>query len=166
MKLDSVRAVLGALDRAGVEYLLAGGLAVNAHGYHRYTKDIDLVVHLTAGNVAALFETLASLGYRPSVPITSRQFADPDLRERLIREKGMVVLQFWSDTHRETPIDVFVQEPFAFGAEYERAERRDLAGAGVVRVVTIPSLIRMKEAADRPQDRLDVDHLRLRLEEP
>jgi hypothetical protein len=30
-------------------------------------------------------------------------------------------LQFWSDAHRETSVDVFVTEPFAFDEEYSRA---------------------------------------------
>jgi hypothetical protein len=29
--------------------------------------------------------------------------------------------------------------------------------------VTIPTLIRMKQVADRPQDRIDIEHLRARL---
>ena len=33
-----------ALDRAGVRYVLAGGFAVNAHGYERGTRDVDLLI--------------------------------------------------------------------------------------------------------------------------
>ena len=165
MKLDSVRGILEALDATGVRFLIAGGLAVNAHGYHRFTKDVDLVVQLTEENVTALFTALGPLGYRPSVPISREQFGDPDLRERMLREKGMQVLQFWSDDHRETPIDVFVREPFDFETEYERAVSKEFAGVGLVRVVSIPTLIEMKEQVGRPQDLLDVDHLRLRLED-
>ena len=48
MMLESFEALAAALERAGVRYLVAGGLAVNAHGYVRYTKDVDLVIHLGA----------------------------------------------------------------------------------------------------------------------
>jgi len=34
-----------------------------------------------------------------------------------------------------------------------------------VHFVTIPTLIRMKEVAGRPQDRIDIEHLRMRLED-
>ena len=44
MKLASYEAVIAALNDAGVRYLVAGGLAVNAHGYLRFTHDLDLVV--------------------------------------------------------------------------------------------------------------------------
>lgn len=43
MKLQSFEAVVGALNDAGVRYLIAGGLAVNAHGYLRFTHDVDLI---------------------------------------------------------------------------------------------------------------------------
>jgi len=165
MKLGSVRKVVRALDAAGVRFLVAGGLAVNAHGYHRFTKDVDLVLMLEHDNVLNAFAALESLGYRPSVPITAEQFADEELRETLIREKGMRVLQFWSDDHRETPIDVFVRVPFPFEKEYEAATVRELGQAGPVRVVSIPTLMRMKEEADRPEDRDDVRFLRMRLED-
>lgn len=35
------REFLECLNRAGVEYLLVGGYAVNYYGYHRFTEDID-----------------------------------------------------------------------------------------------------------------------------
>jgi len=43
---------------------------------------------------------------------------------------------------------------------------RALDGAGPVRVVSVPTLIAMKEAAGREEDRADIRHLRLRLEDP
>lgn len=41
MKLAGFEAIATALDDAGVRYLVAGGLAVNAHGYLRFTKDVE-----------------------------------------------------------------------------------------------------------------------------
>jgi len=67
--------------------------------------------------------------------------------------------------HRDTLIDLFVEEPFPFDEEYSRAVVKPLYGAVEVRFVSIETLIRMKEAAGRGQDRLDIEHLRKRLEE-
>lgn len=66
---------------------------------------------------------------------------------------------------RETPIDVFVRDPFDFDAEYDRAMVKDLGEAGSVRVVRLGALIAMKESAGREEDRIDVKYLRMRLEE-
>lgn len=71
----------------------------------------------------------------------------------------MTVLNFRCDRHRETPVDVFVTEPFPFDEEYSRALVKPL-GSIPARFVSIPSLIRMKESAGRPQDRIDIEYLR------
>ncbi len=120
---------------------------------------VQQIIH--ALNDDAAFRTLSRLGYRPIVPITAAQFGDAALRESLVREKGMQVLQFHSDEHPETPVDVFAAEPFPFDAEYDRALVRDLAGAGPIRFVSLVTLIQMKESAGRPEDRIDIDNLRL-----
>lgn len=165
MKLASFEALVEALKAAGVRYLVAGGLAVGAHGHVRFTKDVDLVVQLIPANIERAFAALASLGYRPSVPITSDQFANRALRESWIRDKGMQVLNFWSDAHRETPVDVFVTEPFDFDAEYGRALVKQLYGSIDVRFVSVSTLIGMKELAGRMQDRIDIENLRSRLDD-
>jgi hypothetical protein len=165
MRLRSFEQIVQVLRADGVRYLVAGGLAVNAHGYLRYTKDADLVIQLTPDNIRRAFAALNKLGYRPLAPITAEQFADQQTREHLVRDKGMQVLQFWSDHHPETPIDVLVREPFSFDEEYERALIKPLHETIPVRFVTIPTLIKMKEEAGREQDRLDIEHLRMRLED-
>lgn len=46
--------------------------------------------------------------------------------------------------------------------EYQKALLKPLYGSLEVRFVSIATLIRMKEAADRAQDRIDIEHLRMR----
>jgi len=162
MKLTSVEAMAHVLAAGEVRYLVVGGLAVNAHGFSRFTKDVDLVLQLERDNVLRAFSALGRLGYRPNVPVTAEGFADADTRAGWARDKGMQVLQLWSDEHLQTPIDLFVSEPFAFDVEYERALVKPLAGVPV-RFVCVRTLIAMKEAVGRAQDRVDVENLRLRL---
>jgi predicted nucleotidyltransferase len=131
MRLFSFEAIAEAFQIASVRYLVAGGLAVNAHGYLRFTKDVDLVIQL----------------------------------ESWVRDKGMQVFQLWSDAHPETSVDVFVTEPFDFNEEYARAVMKPLRDNLLVPFVTIPTLIRMKELANRPQDQIDIEHLRLRMDD-
>jgi len=164
MKLASFDALVKSLDDAQVRYLVAGGLAVNAHGFLRFTKDVDLVVQLVPENIERAYAALGILGYRPIVPVLATQLGDRKTREGWIRDKGMQVLQFWSDAHPETPVDVFVAEPFDFDREFENALVKPL-GSVDVRFVSIRALIAMKEAAGRPQDMSDVEHLRKRLKD-
>ena len=160
MQLTSFDAIVSALNEAGVKFLVVGGLAVNAHGYLRFTKDVDLVVRLATADIVGTFQALAAIGYRPSVPITAEQFANKDLRESWRREKGMLVLKMWSDAHADTPIDIFVYEPFAFEPEFARALLVNPTGVPAVRYVSIPTLIAMKQEAHRPIDLVDIEKLR------
>jgi hypothetical protein len=59
---------------------------------------------------------------------------------------------------------LFVHEPFDFDEEYRRATRKAL-GRMEVGFVSIPTLIRMKEAAGRPEDKIDIEYLRVRLKD-
>lgn len=160
MKLLSFEAITHALTEADVRYIVAGGLAVNAHGFLRFTKDVDFVIQLIPENINRTFAALKTIGYKPNIPVTAEQFSDNAQRESWIQNKGMQVLQFWSEQHRETPIDVFVSEPFDFETEYENALVKSL-GAANVYFVSIPTLIKMKTVANRPQDLLDIEQLEL-----
>lgn len=166
MRLTSFELIVKALDSEGVRYLVAGGLAVNAHGVLRFTKDLDVVVQLIPENIARAFAALESLGYRPSVPVTMAQFSDKAQRQLWLEEKGMQVLQFWSEAHRETPIDIFVQEPFPFDDEYERALLKPLHETALVRFVSLSTLIAMKRQAGRPEDLADIEQLSKAREDP
>jgi hypothetical protein len=81
MEVRSVEAIVRALNGAGVEYLIVGGLAVSAHGYERLTVDVDLVVGLQSENITLALRTLSAAGWRMSIPVTPEEFANPKLRE-------------------------------------------------------------------------------------
>lgn len=164
MKLDHVIAVVRELNSVGVRYLIVGGLAVNAHGHIRYTNDLDLVIGLEPTNIRLGLDTLAKLGYQPRIPLTSEQFADASLRNGWRAEKGMVVLNLWNGRWRETPIDVFVSEPFDFAAEHRAAKLFRLTEDLAAPVVSLTALVQMKRDAGRPRDLDDIAELK-RIEE-
>jgi len=161
LKLGTVEAIVRALNEADVPFVVVGGLAVVAHGYGRQTQDLDLVIRLDPDTIRAAFGALGTLDYRPRVPVTADAFADPQQRSRWIQEKGMRVLNFCSDRHRETPIDVFVAEPFDFGVEYAAAKVEQLAPGVPVRILRLETLLRLKQEAGRPQDLADIAELKL-----
>lgn len=159
MNLAAFEAVAKSLETARVRYLVAGGLAVNAHGYIRLTLDIDVVIALDPDNIRQAFRALAAIGYHPSVPIDSEAFARPAQRQRWRAEKGMQVLNFHSDAFPGTSVDVFVYEPFDFPREYNDSMQGELLPGVTVRFVSIPTLTEMKRVAGRPRDMDDIQHL-------
>lgn len=165
MKVASLEAIASALQAAKVRYLVAGGIAVNAYGYLRMTNDLDIVLHFDPENLRRGWTALEGLGYHPTVPVTAEDFVERTTRERWIREKGMQVLGLWSEDHRETPIDMFVREPFDFETEYAEAYWGEVSPDLKIPFVRLETLIRMKDEAGRPTDLDDVRHLRWILED-
>lgn len=159
MEVRSIEAIVRALNDAGIRYLMVGGLAVNAHGYARMTRDVDLVIQLEPSNTERGLRALLDAGYRLMIPEPPEAFADPAKREAWRRDKGMIVLKLWSDEHRRTPVDVFVYEPFPFDREYEAAVWVEVAPGLKAPVVSLPTLLQMKREAGRPRDLDDINEL-------
>ena len=72
----------------------------------------------------------------------------------------MRVLNLFSEAHRETPVNVFVYDPFAFDDTYAIAVTEELEDGIPVRFVDIGTLIGMKEGTGRAKALDDVAHLR------
>lgn len=161
MKVSSFEAIVRALNEAEVRFIVVGGIAVAAHGYLRQTKDVDLVIDLFPENITAALEALEKLGYFPRIPVTPQQFADRSTRLRWIEEKHMLVLNLYSDAHFQTPIDVFVVEPFPFAGEYSAALIENVAEGVPVRIVSLNTLLQMRKEAGRPHGLIDIEQLGL-----
>lgn len=141
MEIRSIKAIVGALNSAGVRYLIVGGLAVNAHGYSRMTRGVDIVIQLEPYNTRLGLEALLGAGYRLMIPEQPEAFADPATREKWRSEKGMIALKLWSDAHRRTPVGVFVYEPFDFDREYAAAAWVEIFPGLRAPVISLPGLL-------------------------
>jgi predicted nucleotidyltransferase len=153
--VSMIETILGALNEAGVRYLVVGGVAVVLHGHLRTTADLDLVVQLQPDNALRAVQVLGQLGYRPRAPIDAAGFADAATRQAWIRDKHLQVLSFWSATHPELEVDLFVTEPFDFEAVHRRGLRVQLDHAETT-IPSIEDLIALKRAVDRTRDREDI----------
>lgn len=159
MQRKSVTALIQALSAADVRYLLVGGLAVVAHGYVRFTADVDVVLDLQDNNVRRAIAALTGLGYRPHAPVPFEDFLDPTKRADWVRDKGLTVFSLSSPEHPATEIDLFVEAPFDFDEAYTRAVRMELAPDVTATFVGLDDLLVLKQRAGRPQDTLDIQQL-------
>ena len=159
MELRSIETIVFALNQAKVDYLIVGGLAVNAHGFVRLTRDVDIVLGLSPKNAATGLHALLAIGYQMAIPEKPEDFANAEKRELWRKEKQMIVLKLWSDEHRRTPIDIFVYEPFDFAGELLQSSLLEISAGILAPVVSLNTLLEMKKEADRPQDRIDIEEL-------
>jgi len=150
--------VFKALNKAQVKYVIVGGAAVILHGYPRATKDLDLIVYLRDKNLEKLFSALKSVGYNPKVPVTKEQFKDKKQRELWKKEKGMIVFSFVENKPPFKLIDMFVDEPFPFNEIYKNRVYADIDTIQVP-LISIDHLKKLKKAAGRPQDLIDIVQL-------
>jgi hypothetical protein len=142
---DELTGVLAALDAAGVDYALVGGLAVAVWGAPRATKDIDLLVR--APDLERAMAAIRTLGFTlEGLPF---EFKDGTHLQRVNRVDG--------DGNLMT-VDFMLVDA---NLEPVWASRRRLAfGAGEVSVVSREALIGMKGRAARPQDIMDIQNLK------
>jgi predicted nucleotidyltransferase len=147
-----LRELLARLNEAEVRFVLIGGLAVNAWGYLRGTRDVDVVPDPSAENLAKLDAVLRELGGKVDV---GGRLLDADAISTFLRtgDRTLVVTELGQ-------VDVLQGLPQVprFEVLDQEATEIDLDGL-VVRVCSLNHLLEMKRASDRPRDRDDLEAL-------
>ena len=72
---EDVRKLAQLLNAAGVEYALVGGYAISAHGFNRFSEDIDILVNPAADNSRRWIVALGELPDHATLDLVS----DPDV---------------------------------------------------------------------------------------
>lgn len=146
------------LEKSGIQYLVAGGFAVNFHQVQRATVDLDLIVHLEKSNILNFIALMKTLGFEPKIPVKTEQLADPAIRKQWITEKGLMVFSFFHPKNSYETVDVFVDEPKPFLELYSRKLSVKAFGS-IITVLGKNDLIEMKKSAGRDRDLYDVSQL-------
>jgi len=137
--------VLKAMEDEGVDYILIGGFAVILHGLPRFTVDMDFFVKMAENNIQKL---------RRALYLT---FGDSEIEELTFDE-----LQKYPVIRYGTPngfhIDIMAQ--LGEIAIYEDLEYEIMEVEGQkIKVATVESLLKLKEATIRPEDKADARFL-------
>jgi Uncharacterised nucleotidyltransferase len=69
---ETLRRVADDLENHGIDYSVIGAIALNQHGYRRFTEDIDLL--LTKEGLDKFRRELVGLGYRPAFEGATKKF--------------------------------------------------------------------------------------------
>ena len=153
-----LRQLLERLVAAEVRFVLVGGLAVNAWGYLRATRDVDVVPDPDQENLKRLDSLLKDLGGKVDV---GGQLLDSAAISTFLRtgDRTLVLTELGQ-------VDVLQGLPQIprFADLEKQARDVDLEGL-VVRVCSLEHLLEMKRASDRPRDHEDVEALEAAQEE-
>jgi hypothetical protein len=143
--------ILEVLVAHEVEFLVAGGLAVIAHGHQRFTRDLDLIPSPRESNLRRLAGALSELG---AAAVGAR---GERLRLDLSHPGSLAVGNYFLSTNRGALDLLNGPRP-----ELKRYLRLDAAaieveiGAHAIKIVSKADLIAMKREAGRPQDLRDI----------
>ncbi|MGQ0604010.1 MAG: hypothetical protein ACT4QE_20200 [Anaerolineales bacterium] len=70
----TLRTLADRLNEEGLEYAVIGGMALTAHGYRRFTEDVDIL--MTPKTLQQFREKFVGLGYVPAFATASKSFRD------------------------------------------------------------------------------------------
>ncbi len=147
-----LRELLGHLIDAEVRFVLVGGLAVNAWGYLRATRDVDVVPDPSPENLAKLDAVLRDLGGKVDV---GGRLLDANAISTFLRTGDRTLVA--TDLGQVDVLQGLPQVP-SFATLDSEASDVDLDGLAV-RVCSLDHLLEMKRASHRPRDRDDLEAL-------
>ncbi|MGC4030211.1 MAG: nucleotidyl transferase AbiEii/AbiGii toxin family protein [Tepidisphaeraceae bacterium] len=150
--------VIKALNAAGVDYVVVGGVAVNLLGHVRATVDLDLIVAFEPDNIERLKKALTEAGYMARMPVDPAGLADDRTRAEW-QSRNMVVYAFVRTAGPPHLVDVFIQHPIPYPDLKTRSQLSTL-GTEPIRICALEDLFTLKRIASRPQDLNDIQQLK------
>jgi hypothetical protein len=143
-------ALLGVLARHEVDFVVIGGVAVQAHGHLRTTRDVDVIAAPDADNARRLAAALRELDAR-NRGVDAEHLDDPTDPQTFTRAASLFL-----DT-KAGMLDVM--QGAAGAPPYAQLRRRSIPVTLddlTIRVAGIDDLIALKRAAGRPVDLDDI----------
>ena len=155
--IESLINVGRTLNNCHVDYLIVGGTAVAYYGYFRHSitmagvpadrPDVDIWYNPSYSNYFKLLDALADLGQ--------------DIRKHKNEQSPNPRKSFFKYEFEYFTLDLLpeIKAALSFGAAFSRKEVIELDGVAIP-FIDFEDLIADKEAAARPKDFLDIQHLR------
>lgn len=148
---DTFESLLVQLSRDGVDYLVAGGVAVCLNGFVRTTYDLDLLVEDSPRNLSRLLDSLSRFGEGCARELTPEDFPLEEGAVRLVED---------------FTVDLFTLMRSRRFADFATTARNLVVDDSVIRFLDPHALIELKGASTRDKDRLDVSALRELMNKP
>lgn len=143
---------------ARIKYLVVGGVAVNLHGFVRFTGDLDILLLLEEKNLEKFDKVMSKLGYSERLPVSLMSLKDQKQVKSWLKEKNMLAFSFNPPKNNPLQIDIIIEESLKFDKIVKNKIIKKIDNVSIP-VVSIDQLIKMKRRADRQQDITDLEAL-------
>lgn len=156
--MNPYQALFAALNSANIRYLVVGGMAVNLHGYSRFTGDLDILLALDHDNLDRMGTLMETQGFTQRLPIDIRLLSDQKQVQSFLEEKGMTAYTFIHPKLPTISVDILAGDSLRFD-EFEAKKVTIEALGNSIPVIAIDDLIGMKQSAHRQKDIEDIEAL-------
>jgi hypothetical protein len=150
--------VIDAFDKAKLKYVIVGGYALALHGIVRATMDIDIVLSLNLKDFEMAESTLEKIGLQSRLPVRAKDVIS--MRKEYIENRNLIAWSFVDYKNPSRQLDILITNDLKDFS----VEKISLAGRKI-NVVSLNDLLKMKQKAGRPQDLVDVQSIKDKLNE-
>jgi hypothetical protein len=150
--------VIDAIESVKVKYALVGGYALALHGIVRATMDVDLVLSLSLKDFELVEQALRKSHLQSRLPIRAQDVIK--MRKEYIEQRNLIAWSFVDYQNPSRQVDILIAEDLA-NLKIEKIS----VGGRKIPVASLQDLLAMKLKASRPQDLIDVENIRKKLDE-
>lgn len=156
--MNPYREIFEQLNAKHIHYLVVGGVAVNLHGYSRFTGDVDVVLALDHANLDAMGKLMDEMKFTQRLPIDIRELSDAKRVQKFLEEKGMTAYTYIDPHQPQFSIDILASASLDFD-QFDTRKVLIEMGELSIPVISIDDLIGMKKMANRQKDIFDIEAL-------
>lgn len=147
-----------AFEKAHLKYAVIGGYALALHGLVRATVDIDFILSLTQKDFELAEKVLAQLGLKSRLPVRAQDIIK--MRKEYIENRNLLAWSFVDYNNPARQVDILITK------DLKRLKVQTISVAGrKINVATLAELLKMKMEAGRPQDLIDIQSIKDKMNE-
>lgn len=148
--------VTSELSRRKIKFAVVGGYALALHGIVRATMDVDLVIGLSKKNLTDAEGAMKALGLSSRIPVTAEEISK--FRTEYIENRNLIAWSFVDFKDPSRQVDLLI----VLGVDDIEVEKISFGGKPLP-VASLKSLLKMKLAANRREDQVDIERIKDKL---
>ena len=135
-----------------LDYAIVGGYALAFHGLVRATVDIDLVLNLKESDFKKAEKLLLQIGLQSRLPVRAEEIIK--MRQEYINHRNLIAWSFVDHQKPYRQVDILITH------DVKKLKTEIISvGGKKIKIVTLEQLLKMKKAAGRPQDLVDIQNI-------
>lgn len=141
-----------------IPYVIVGGYALAFHNIVRATVDVDLIIRLKLEDFEKCETVLNKLGLTSRIPVKAKDVFK--FRKEYIENRNLIAWSFVDYKNPARAVDILINQDI----KDIEIKKVNIQG-NRINVASLEDLLFLKEAANRPQDQIDIVKIKEKLNE-